>query len=56
MQGGTEISEDEGEDGIADDEEYLFPDPDEAEGLKKPVVGMSFDTLKEAHRFVNIYG
>jgi len=50
------LTDEEGEDAVAEDEEYLFPNPDEAEGTKKPEIGMSFDTLDDAHRFVNIYG
>ena len=56
MQGTNEISDEEGDDAIPEDEDYMFPDPDEAEGTKKPAVGMRFDTLDEAHRFVNVYG
>ena len=56
MQGTNEISDEEGDDAIPEDKDYMFPDPDEAEGTKKQAVGMRFDTLDEAHRFVNVYG
>jgi hypothetical protein len=50
------MSNDNGEGTVAEDDEYLFPNPDEAEGMKKPLIGMSFDTIDEAHKIVNVYG
>uniref|UniRef100_A0A0A9BS33 Uncharacterized protein n=1 Tax=Arundo donax TaxID=35708 RepID=A0A0A9BS33_ARUDO len=49
----VEINEEEiTEDG---DDEYFFPTPDEVEAAKAPAVGMSFKSIDEAHRYVNVY-
>lgn len=56
MQKNLELSDENGEGTVAEDDEYLFPNPEEDEGSNKPQIGMSFDSINEAHRFVNVYG
>jgi hypothetical protein len=38
------------------EEEYLFPTPDEVSNAKPLEIGMTFSSLEEAVRFVNVYG
>ena len=37
-------------------DEYMFPTPEEINKACPPAVGMVFDTLQDAVRFVNVYG
>ena len=41
---------------VPEEEEYLFPTPDEVKQAKAPEVGMLFRLAKEAQKFVNVYG
>jgi hypothetical protein len=41
---------------VNDDEEYLFPTPDEVTESEVPRVGMVFESLDKSVRFVNVYG
>ena len=51
------------EDNVSDDEsivaknqEYIFPSPEEVEKSAEPSVGMVFESLTEAQRYLNVHG
>lgn len=44
------------EDIVSEEDEYFFPTPEEIKAASKPKIGMSFNTINEEQRFVNIYG
>ncbi|KAL6623021.1 hypothetical protein ACP70R_032900 [Stipagrostis hirtigluma subsp. patula] len=41
---------------VKQNQEYIFPTPEEVENSVEPYVGMTFDSLQEAHRYVNVHG
>ena len=53
---GCSEERDECEEDSSDDDEYLFPTPDEIHNAKPLEEGMIFSTLDEAVRYVNIFG
>jgi hypothetical protein len=54
------VSEDEeifaDKDVVPEDEEYFFPSAEELNQAKAPEIGMLFASVKEAQKFVNVYG
>ena len=48
-------SDEDDDDIVSKDEEYMFPTPDELEKTNVHEVGKVFSTLDAAKRFVNVY-